>query len=281
MVQTNGVGYDLILVSGIMIDAYRRHGWIAALDKSAIPNLRHIGPRWRNAFASTRDYGAAFAWGTLGIAYRRDLVPEPITSWRQIYQPAKSLRGRILMPDASRDVLGMALKALGFSANSTKPDEIRKAARLAMKQRPYLAAYSYPALNDQSSLVTGSIAAALIYGGDALTLAEKNPNVAYVLPREGSNIYVDYLTVSAHSAHTALADRFLNFLNDPEIAARQAEYMRTASPNRAARRYLSASFLNSPIIYPDKAALARSEFYKPLPPAALRLRDALFTRITQ
>ncbi len=281
MLETGGRGYDLVVVNGISVDIYRKRGWLAPLDKDRLPNLAHIDNRWRETFPGVKDYAVPYFWGTLGIAYRSDLLDNPPTSWNDLLRPAEALRGRIGMIDNARDAIGMALKARGYSANSTDPREIEAAGKLLMEQKPFVRSYTYIALNEDSALVSGDIVATMLYSGDALMVQEHNDAIAYVLPKEGGNIWADYLTVAAGSEHKDLAWAFINFLNEPANAAQLAEYVYYATPNRAAEKLLPREFLEDPVIYPSSDALQKSEVYKPLPPRVLKKRNQIFSSIRQ
>ena len=281
LLQTDGKGFDLILVNGITIDAYRKRGWLQTIPVADIPNLKYIQTRWQNAFESSGDYGVAYFWGTLGIAYRKDLVKQPITSWKQLYQPDKELQGKIIMVKSSRDIIGMALKALGFSSDSENIDELVQAEQLLMAQKPYVSRYGYITLEEDSSMVKGDIVASTIYGGDALNVAEYNNNIVFVLPEEGGNIWVDYFSISKASKQPKLAAAFINFINQPEWTAKNAEEMYLATPNSEAKKLLSPEQLNDPVIYPDASLLNRSGFHKVLSPKASRMRAQIFSRVVQ
>jgi len=281
MLETDGKGYDLALVNGISVDLYRKRGWLSPVSETQIPNLKHIDSRWLESFSGLEGYSVPYFWGTMGIAYRKDLVPAPLTSWMDILQPAESLRGRIGMVENSRDALGMALKALGYSANSTDSRQIKAAEQLLVAQKPHVKTYTYIALNEKSALVTGDIIATMIYSGDALMVQEHHEEIDYVVPTEGGNIWVDYLVVLETSKNKELARAFLNFLNEPENAAQLAEFVYYATPNKGAEKLLPAEFLEDPVIYPSEAVLSKSEFYKPLPPRAMKKRNIAFSRALQ
>jgi len=281
MLETSGKGYDLALVNGISVDVYRKRGWLSPVSEAQIPNLKHIDSRWLAAFPGLEGYAVPYFWGTMGIAYRRDLVPAPLTSWMDIMRPAESLRGRIGMVENSRDALGMALKALGYSANSTDSSQIKAAEQLLLAQKPYVKTYAYIALNEESALVTGDVIATMIYSGDALMVQEHHEEIDYVVPSEGGNIWVDYLVVLEHSKNKELANAFLNFINEPENAAQLAEFVYYATPNKGAEKLLPAEFLEDPVIYPSEAVLGKSEFYKPLAPRAMKKRNIAFSRALQ
>ena len=279
MLQTKGRGYDVILLNGNMINTYRKRGWLAPIPNDKVPNKKFIEQRWLKAFDSADEYGMPYFWGTLGIAYRKDLVSRPITSWQQLFEPDASLQGKILMVKASRDLIGMALKALGYSVNSTNKQELKEAETLLLKQKPYVRKYSYVGMDENSELVNGSIVAAMVYGGDALNIQEHNDQVEYVLPKEGGNIWVDYLVVSSESSNKDLAYKFINFIHKPKNAAKLAELLFLGTPNSEAKKYLSREHIEDPIIYPGQKLLQNSEFYKILPGRNMRVRSGIYSRI--
>ena len=219
-----------------------------------------------------------YFWGTTGIAYRRDLVPEPITSCRQYFSPPESLRGKIGIIHNSCDVIGMALKSIGFSANSVEPTELRAAEAVLAGQRPYLGQIGYLSVLEDSELVSGKLWVAMIYNGDALVLKPHHPDIVFTLPKEGGEVWVDYLAVLAASANKRLAADFIHFLNRPSRAARNALFVHCATPNAAAEALLPKEFLSDPTIYSEGEALARSDFYIDLPASIVRLRNDIYTR---
>ena len=118
LLETDGKGFDLVLVNGAIFKSYKKRGWLQPINSEDIENLRHIEKRWLNIYKPAIGYSVPYFWGTLGIAYRKDLVSKPITSWKQLFHPAKELQGKILMVKSSRDLIGMGLKSLGYSSNS-------------------------------------------------------------------------------------------------------------------------------------------------------------------
>ncbi len=283
LLETDASGYDVVIVDGASVRKLAKRGWLEPLDESAIPNLKHLYPRWRTALPEAEKYekyGVPYFWGTLGIGYRKDLVPEPMTSWMQLFHPHESLRNKIVMIKDSQDLIGMTLKSLGYSFNSTDSAEYSAAEELLMQQKPFVKAYSYVAMTEESALVTGAVATAMMYSGDALMLGEHNPNIVYVLPKEGGSIWMDYVAILSKSKNKELAQKFINFLNEPRIAARNAEFVYYATPNKAAEAFLPSEYFQNPVIYPSGKALEKSEYYdKMLPPRILRKRSAIFVRV--
>nr|WP_067290088.1 spermidine/putrescine ABC transporter substrate-binding protein [Marinobacterium profundum] len=281
LLENNGQGYDLILVSGIDLRLYAKRGWLAPLDQARIPSISQIDPRWANAFDDAAAYGIPYFWGTTGIIYRSDLVKKPITSWLQLYRPEPELQSRISMMDSSKDLVGMALKSLGYSTNSTDSAQITAAEKLLLEQKPHVRSYQYVTLDENSPLLNGDIVASMMYSGDALMVQELNENLKYVLPSEGGNIWVDYFAVGAYARDPELAYAFLDFINQPANAARQAQFVYYATPNQGAEALLPEEFLQNSVIYPDSATLQASEFYSELPPRIQRQRNAAMAKILQ
>lgn len=279
LLENDGVGFDLVMVNGINLSIYRKRGWLAPLEAEKIPNLRHIDRRWIEAFPAAEGRAVPFFWGTLGIAYRRDLVETPIHTWMDLFRAEEKLHGRIVMVKSSQDLIGAALQASGFSVNSIDSQALKAAESLLMEQKPHVFSYSYIALDKGSSLVSGDVIAAMVYSGDALMVQEHNENIIYVVPKEGSNLWVDYWAVMQSSAEKDLAMAFIDFINNPDIAARMAEYVYYATPNLAATSLLPAEFLENPVIYPDSSVLERSEFYQELPARAVKKRNTIFARV--
>lgn len=281
LVETDGMGYDLALVNGAMLKTYQKRGWLAPATAKQIPNLKHAEDYWLRAFEGARDYAAPYFWGTLGIAYRADLVESQPKSWMDLFKPSEQLRGKIAMLDSQREVLGMALKALGYSANSSDSRQIREATELLLAQQPYVHTYTYLVLDESSALVKGDVAMAMLFNGDALMLKEYNDQIQYTVPREGGNIWADYLVVLQGSKNKDIAYTFIDFLNQPEHAAQLAQFVYYATPNKAAEKLLPSKFLENPVIYPSEEVLSRSEAYKPLPPRSIKTRNTNFSRVMQ
>ncbi|MBF0279998.1 MAG: spermidine/putrescine ABC transporter substrate-binding protein [SAR324 cluster bacterium] len=279
LVQSDGKGYDLVLASGVAISPYLKHKWVSPVDRSKVPNIEHIDSRWLDAFSEVKGYGIPYFWGTVGIVYRSDLVSQKINSWKQLFHPSEDLRGKVLMIKDYRDTIGAALKSLGYSLNSENLKELDEAEKILLAQKAYVKKYSYLSLSEESALVTGEIAMAMAYNGDAVTLQDYHPQIEFVIPDEGSNLWVDYLLVMESSPRKELAWEFINFVNEPENAARLALYLNFATPNRSAKKFLSSEHLNDPVIYPSEKILSRSEFFKKLSPRVIRKMNSIFSKV--
>jgi spermidine/putrescine transport system substrate-binding protein len=279
MAQTGGAEFDLLLLDNTSLEAYRKRGWIAPIDAAAIPNRRFVASRWEQAYPYSSGYAVPYLWGTLGIAYRRDLIGRDLDSWMDLLRPEEDLAGRMLMSADSLDLIGMALKALGHSMNSADPEALAAARDLLLRQKPAVYRYGALAVNAQSELLSGVVAAAMTYNGDAAALMEENDAVVYVVPKEGGALWVDYLAIAAKSGRKDLAATFIDYMNRPRVAARNAEALHYATPNAAAEALLPEGVRSDPLVYPDAPTLARCETYARLPPEALRRRVQAYASI--
>ncbi len=275
------VGYDLILVDDSNIPGYQQLGWITPLpaqDSSSLSQLQLPLPRFRQFSATCAPY----FWGTTGIAYRKDLVDEPITSWKQLFHPSEALQGKILMPLEADETIGAALKSLGYSMSSSNKQELAEARKLLHAQAPSVKSYSSVANSAQESqLVSGDIVALITYNSDALMLQEEEPNITYVLPEEGGAIWADFFCLSQQSAQPELALEFLEFINTAENAASNAEYLYAATPHQGALKLLPAEFINDPLIFPDQKLLDRSEPYALLSPRTQKAHNEIMAELVK
>jgi len=279
LLSTNGDGYDLAIVNDSLVKSYRARGLLAPVTPKEVPNLQHIETRWADQFPAAHGYAVPYFWGTIGIAYRRDLLPHAPTSWMDLLQPAPELRGRIAMFTSQRETIGVALKALGHSLNSVDGAAIDSATKLLVEQRPYVRAYEMAILDENSDLVRGDISMRMMYSGDALMVKEYNDNIEYIVPSEGTALWVDFLVVLSGTRRPALAYAFINHINDPANAAANAAFVNYATPNSAAARLMPEAYASDPVIHPSPEILHKSEAFADLPPRALKQRNLAFARI--
>lgn len=177
--------------------------------------------------------------------------------------------------------MGTALKAKGYDLNNTSPEALAQAEQLLIEQKPHVQGYRNFRLDQQSLLISGEVVAAMAYNGDALALMEYHPELRFVLPKEGSSLWVDFFAVSAASRQAELAYKFLEFINEPEMAARNAQFLKFASPNTLAKTILPDCFLSNSSIYPPVEYLKKSEFYKRWPPRVMKRATNLYMQLSR
>ncbi|MBF0438601.1 MAG: spermidine/putrescine ABC transporter substrate-binding protein [Magnetococcales bacterium] len=273
--------FDLMVVNHLNLPIYAKQGWVTPLEKDKLRHLAHIDTRWL-ADVEQNDHllGIPYFWGNIGLAYREDLVPNPPTTWLEFFRPEEPLRGHLNAMESDRELLGMALKALGHSVNSEENAHLAAAEALLVGQKPYVKSYRYIDLTKDSPLITGEVSVAMVYNGDAVKLSELHPRIRYIYPAEGSALWVDYLALGTTTpARRALALAFLDFLNDPVMAARNAQSLHFATPNREARRLSAPAYLTDPVIFPPEEILKRSEMIRPVAPRTLRRINDIAARL--
>ena len=272
LLESQGHGYDIIVVDGITIHSYAKANLLAPLNKNNIPNLKYINPSWFSHFPSTPEYAVPYFWCVIGIAYRTDLYPKQITSWLDLFTPNIPLSGRIQMPPSADDLISIAFKSLGHSINDPSAENIEAAYRLLIKQKNHVYTYQDVGLDAKSTLHTGEAIAAVAYNGDIAALQDANENIAFVVPKEGGLLCVDSMVISAYSSNKTLAEHFLNFINAPENAAQNSEYSYYPTPNTAAKELIDDEVLSNKTIYPDVIGIKRST---PNPVHSFKIRSVV------
>lgn len=193
----------------------------------------------------------------LDILYNKKMVKEPVDSWDILWNP--KYKGNIMMFDSVRDTMGIALKKLGYSMNTTDLKEINEAKDVLMKQKDLVLAY----VNDEGKdrLLGEEVAMGIIYSGDAVTLMDENPNLDYAIPKEGSNKWVDAMCIPKTAQNKKEAELFINFLLDPENAKINAEYIGYSIPNEGALKLLDKEITENPVAYPSQEVLNKCETF--------------------
>jgi spermidine/putrescine transport system permease protein len=273
--QAGNAGYDVIVPSDYSVQVLTAQGLLRPLDHSALPNLRHV-----DASFLDRDYdrgnrfSVPYFWGTTGIAYRRSRVAGAIDSWHALWDPRYS--GRILMLDDAREAFMAALKRRGHSLNTTDETTLRAARDDLVAQRPLVRVYN--STNFEDVLLSGDVWVAQGWSGQFAKAMDQDPDIAYVIPKEGSELFIDNLAIPVDARHPALAHQFLDFTMEPEVAAEICRTMRYSSPNRSAWALLPEAIRHNPAIFPDADVLARLEMVRD-PGEATVLYDRLWTEV--
>ncbi|MCL2002950.1 MAG: ABC transporter substrate-binding protein [Oscillospiraceae bacterium] len=206
---TGGSNYDVIIPSDYMIGLLIEEGLLEELDFSNIPNFADIKPHLKNpAYDPGNRYSVPYMWGTVGIIYDTTRVSGPVDSWGVLFD--ERYTGQILMFDNARDTFGIALKLLGYSFNTENEDELLAAYELLARQKPLVQAYIMDQIFDKMEV--GEAILAPYYAGDALLMMESNADLAFAVPKEGSNIFTDAFVIPKGAANKAAAEMYINFM---------------------------------------------------------------------
>ena len=260
-VQAGAVSYDLVCPSDYMIQRMIENNLLAEINFDNIPNLKNIGEQYMKqsqGFDPENKYSVPYCWGTVGILYNKTMVDEPVDSWSILWN--EKYADQILMQNSVRDAFGIALKYCGYSLNSTDLDELQEAKELLMKQKPLVQAYVVDQVRDK--MISNEAAIGVIYSGEAIYTQSENPDLEYVIPKEGSNVWIDSWVIPKNAQNKENAEMFINFLCRPDIAKMNFDYITYSTPNTAARELIEDDAIrNSTIAFPDASELERCETF--------------------
>ena len=228
--KVGGAGYDLIIIAHSYVKLAIEQGLVKKLDKSKIPNLANLDPVIAGHPADPgQEYAVPYMWGTTGIAYVEGCVDEPPRTWRQLFDPGYVSRysGRVSLLSEFSEVFEAAMIALGYDPSDRSnwnPEVAREVASLVISVKDYLAGF-YGASEYMPALANEQVCIAQAWNGDVLVVREENPRVNYVIPEDGTWFWVDYMLIPKDAENVEAAHKFINFLLDPEIAARNVKFV--------------------------------------------------------
>ena len=278
-VSSGAIAYDVVCPSDYMIQRMIENDLLTEINFDNIPNIKNIGKQYMEQsrqFDPENKYSVPYCWGTVGIIYNKTMVDEPVNSWSILWDP--KYKDNILMQDSVRDAFGATLKYLGYSLNSTDLDELTEAKNLLIEQKPLVQAYVIDQVRDK--MIGNEAALGVIYSGEAIYTQKENPNLEYVIPKEGSNIWIDSWVIPKNAEHKENAEKFINFLCRPDIALMNFEYITYSTPNEAARELIEdESIRNSEIAFPDLSKYDNLETFQYLGTEADQVYGDLWNKV--
>jgi spermidine/putrescine-binding protein len=268
-------GWDVVVPTNYFIQPMVEHRLLAPLDHARLTNLGHLSPALRHpAWDPELKWCNPYLSGATGIIFRRSVNPAP-HAWASLWE--ERFRGRITMLDDPAEVIGACLMKLGFPLNSTNPEELAQARAEALAQQPLVRAYLNAEVRDQ--MVAGDVVAAQMWATTAQQAIDVAPELTFVYPSEGFARYTDCAVILRESCRAELAHRFLDYVLRPEVAARTAVTMKATTVNQTAHSLLPPEIRDNTLLYPPPDILARGQWFEPMPAAAQRLRDRIWTEI--
>ena len=274
--QAGNPGYDLIFPSDWAVENMAIQNMIMPLDHSKLSNLDNIDPNFRDpAFDPGMKHHVPYMWGTMGIGYRKTAVDGTPDSWGVILDSDK-YSGRIALLEDQRSVLGITLKYLGYSMNSTNPGEIAQARDLLIEQKKHIKAFAPD--SGQDMLIAGDVDVVMEWNGDIMQVMTEDDELSYLVPKEGGMVWTDNMCIPTGAPNVENAYAFIDHILDAEVNAEIANTIQFATANKAARQYINEADLNNPAIYPPDEAIAKSESLKEIGDA-LRLYSEAWTAV--
>lgn len=277
--QAGGTGYDVIVPSDYMVQIMIDEGMLMELDFNVITNAKNLDPLNTNQyFDPEQKYTVPYFWGTSGFAVDTNVVTDYTESWSMMFDPESPYCGEMSMLDDQRETLGAALMYLGYSINDTDPAHLEEAKNLLIEQSDCVKAYDSQTNDDL--IISGETVLAHIWTGDAILAGLPDSGgregIVYVIAEEGTTIWQDNLAVPVGAPDPYTAMIFINYLNDPEIAAQNAEWVGYGTPNVASKEFIDPDILADEGIYPPPDVAARLQWIEDVGDA-LELYDRVWT----
>lgn len=275
---SSGAGkYDVVLVSDALMPRMIEKNLLQELNKENIPNISQMDEQYLNLeIDPDNKYSVPYMFGTVGLIYNTDVVKEEVDSWDILWD--EKYKDKIFMFDTYRDTIGIALKKLGYSLNSTNEKEIEEAKQLLLEQRK-LVKPLYGVDNGTTMIPAGETDINMIWSGEGLNLQEEYPNLKYVVPKEGANFWIDSLCITANAENVEGAEKFINFVSDKESALRIADEIGYTTPNKEAKLEQPEDVRNNPNAYMPKEIMDRCEIYLDFPMNIKKIYDKAWISI--
>lgn len=261
-VESGASQYDVICPSDYMIQKMIENDLLAEINFDNIPNLKNIDEQYMEQskeFDPENKYSVPYCFGTVGILYNKSMVDEPVDSWNILWD--EKYKDNILMQDSVRDAFMVALKRLGYSMNTTNETELQEAKESLIEQKPLTQAYVIDQVRDK--MIGNEAAIGVIYSGEAIYTQRENSDLEYVIPKEGTNVWIDSWVIPKNAPNKENAEKFINFLCREDIALMNFEYITYSTPNKAARALIEDEEIkNSPIAFPDLSQHSNLETFR-------------------
>jgi len=274
-----GKGYDLIVPSSYYVGLMRDQDLLLPLDKKQLPNLIHLGKQFINQpFDPDNSYSVPYMWGSTSIAVNTDLLgAETVRNLADLWKP--ELKGKLLLPNDSREVMGLGLKVLGYPINDTNPVHLEQAFKKMKELIPSVRTFDSD--SPKQALLSGEVAAGVVWNGEAYIANTENPAITYLYPKEGFSLWLDSFCLPKGAKNISEAHLFLDFILQPKVAATISSEMGYSSPNAKVGQYLREEVRDNPIVYPSAADTARGEFLTNLDEATNQLYEQYWMKLKE
>ncbi|MGY3725633.1 spermidine/putrescine transport system substrate-binding protein [Granulicatella balaenopterae] len=273
-IKQGGTNYDIAVPSEYMIDKMIDEDLLLPLDHSKLPSINHIDPRFLDqSFDPGNVYSIPYFWGTLGIVYNTEMISEgAITSWQDLWK--EDFRNSILFIDGAREMIGLTLQSEGYSLNEKDEAIVREAGAKLKQLMPNAKAIIADEM--KMYMIQEEAPIGVTFSGEAAMMLEGNEHLTYLIPSEGTNVWFDNLVIPKTAKNIDGAYALMNFINRPENAARNAEYIGYSTPNKDAKELLPIEVIEDPGFYPNDEQMDHMEVYENLGTDALGLYNDLF-----
>jgi spermidine/putrescine transport system substrate-binding protein len=254
-----GGSYDIIQPSEYVVEALVRENLLSPIDKEKVPNLANIDPEFLNrSFDPGNKYTVPFMAGTVGIVVNTELVKDDIKSFSDVFKPEN--KGKIVVLDDAREIVSWALLSQGIPVNDMSDENLEKARGVLENWLPLVKVYDSD--SPKTSLLNGDVAIGVVWGGEGAILVNEDKKFRWIIPAEGTHLFIDSLAIPKGAANAANAETFMNFILRPDVSKKISDAFPYTNPNLKARELLSAEQLANPASFPTAEQLAKMETFK-------------------
>lgn len=259
-IEASPSSFDVVFPSDYCVERLIANGLLEKINYDNVPNaVQVLDALLSPDYDPTNEYSVPYMWGTLGILYNTKMVTEPVTSWSVLWDT--QYMNNVFMYDSMRDTMGIALKYLGYSMNSRNPLELEAAKEILIQQKQSGVVKAYQVDEIKDKMVANEAALTLQWSGDAQYSIDLNADLAYTVPMEGANIWVDAMVIPKGAKNKENAEIFINFMNRPDIAQLNCEEIRYSSPNKGAIELMGEEYTSNLTMNPTQDIVDRCEFF--------------------
>ncbi len=277
-VEANPGAFDVCFPSDYIIERMIAGDMLAEIDFANVPNFDQTLPHLVNpSYDPDNRYSVPYMWGTVGILYNKTMIPDPVQSWSILWDTQYGCN--VFMLDSIRDSMGITLKYLGYSMNTREIPALMAAKNKLIDQKKSGVVKAYQVDETKDKMVAGEAALALMWSGDAQYAIDLNPDLAFFVPEEGSNVWVDGAVIPKTAKNKANAEAFINFLCRPDIAQMNCDYIRYSSPNKGAIELMGDEYITNKTLNPDQDVLDKCEFFTDIEKAFRPVYESMWMEV--
>ena len=259
-IRNSPTSFDVVFPSDYCVERLILEDLLEEIDFASIPNLQYIDPNLLNpSYDKENRFSVPYMWGTVGILYNTTMVEEPITSWSSLFDPKYA--SDVFMMDSIRDTMGITLKYLGYSMNTRDPLEMSAAKDALIQQKKDGIVKAYQVDETKDKMVAGEASLALMWSGDAQYAIDLNEDLEYVVPSEGSNVWVDAMIIPKGAKNKANAEKFIDFMCRPDVAQMNCDEIWYSTPNVEAVTLMGEDYVDNLTMNPTQDIIDRCEFF--------------------
>ena len=277
-VEANPGAFDVVFPSDYMVERMLKKDLLHEINYDNIPNAQYILENLRNpGYDPNGAHSIPYMWGTVGILYNTTMVDDPVDTWGILWN--EKYAGNVFMMDSIRDSMGVTLKYLGESVNTRNFVALEAAKEKLIEQKKLGIVKAYQVDETKDKMVAGEAALAVVWSGDAQYAIDLNPDLAYAVPNEGSNVWVDPMVIIKNAKNLENAEKFVDFLCRPDIAQKNCEEIWYSSPNQGAIDLMGEDYTASPVMNPSQDVIDRCEFFNDIDETFMPIYNALWKEV--